>query len=829
MAERLFGVETEYGFSVLARPGATVTTGQTLEALLACAKQKFPHLPAAQGSGIFLQNGGRFYIDSGGHPEWTTPECANPWDICRYQQAADRMLTELAAELARRDPQIAEVVLARNNVDYVTQATWGSHESYLHRTDPNVLPDQIVPHLVSRIVFTGSGGFNAYSRGLEFLISPRVAHLRQAISGSSTSDRGIFHTKDEPLSAAGYHRLHVLAGESLNSEIATFLRIGTTALVVALIDANRKPGTGVKLVDPLQAMRAFAGDPTCRATALTTRGLPVTAIEIQRHYLRQAEACVGEEFMPPWTDRVCREWRAMLDRLTEDAPASVATELDWAIKYFLYRDQTARRGVKWELLPVWAEITDKICAALQETPLKDQRVTTDVILNANSPIADTIGRLTPLLHQHDLTWNQLDPALRLRQQLFEADTRFGQLGSKGIFAALDRAGSLHHRFPGVDNIEHAIANPPAVGRAQLRAKCVKEFAGRNGSYSCDWYGVWDRKAQRFLDLADPFGTQEKWVANPSPPEEDHYHFVHAVEAYLREVGQMYEVGQYEEAHGLMAGLERHRARIEPQQLSRYLCLRARIQARRGFLDGPQLLNEAASRRVAPADLITDYVCVYRFAGLAPSPGIADWIARGRTLLAASPDDMHGNATAFLGHVAYAFNREGNPQAALATVQEALHHHDWPATGPRCQARLLAERGEAYRLLGNPQEARHWLCEARRLQWRGNHKGELADFTLTYRAKLEPNRRRANLWLARAKKIQTAHRNTMGLARTAVLQARLSDDPAGIRELKASVIALREVRPALAQCLLLSKIMARWDDWTSGRLTPDEHGDIFWGV
>jgi proteasome accessory factor A len=828
MAERLFGVETEYGFSVLARPGGTVTTGLMLEALLAAARQKFPHLPAAQGSGIFLQNGSRFYIDSGGHPEWTTPECANPWDICRYQHAADQMLTELAADLTQRDPQIAELLLMRNNVDYTTQATWGSHESYLHRSDPNQMPDQIVPHLDSRIVFAGAGGFNAFSTGLEFLLSPRVMHLRQAISGSSTSDRGIFHTKDEPLSTPGYHRLHVLSGESLNSEIATFLRIGTTALVVALIDAGRIPGAGMKLADPVQAMRAFAGDPTCRATALTTRGTLVTAIDIQRHYLQQAESCVGLEFMPPWSDRVCREWRAMLDRLAHGAPVAVATELDWAIKYCLYRDQAARRGVPWELWPVWTEIVSALCTALQETPLKGQRVTTDVILGPNSPVADTVARLTPLLQQHGLAWTGLDTILRLRQQLFEADTRFGQLGSKGIFAALDRAGTLHHRFPGVDNVAHAIANPPAVGRAQLRSRYIKAFAGHNGSYACDWGGVWDRKAQRFLDLADPFATDEKWVPTPAPPVDDRFHFVHAVDAYLREVDQMYELGQYDKAHDLLAGLDRHRGQLEAHQLTRYLCLRARVQARRGFLDGPQLLNEIASR-LAPPDLITDYVCVYRFSGLAPAPGITEWINRGRLLLASAPDTMRANAGAFLGHVAYAANRAGHPQEALDAVRDALRPDRWTMTGQRCQARLLAERGEAYRLLGQPRVARHWLLEARRLQWRGNRKGELADFTLTYRAKLEPDRRRALPWLLRAKKIQLAHRNIMGQARTAVLRARWGDSPACIRELNQIVRDFRELRPALAQCGLLTKILDRWDEWSSGQLTPDEHGDIFWGV
>src|SRR5262249_19171785 len=151
-----------------------------------------------------------------------------------------------------REPGVAQVVLARSNVCYATWNTWGCHESYGHRALPASLPPQIIPHLVSRITFTGAGGFNSLSPGLEFLLSPRVAHLDTAVSDYSTHSRGIFHTKDETLTTTGQHRLHIICGESLCSQTALWLKVGTTALVMALIDGGVKPGEGVQLPDPVQ-------------------------------------------------------------------------------------------------------------------------------------------------------------------------------------------------------------------------------------------------------------------------------------------------------------------------------------------------------------------------------------------------------------------------------------------------------------------------------------------------------------------------------------------------------------------------------------------------
>ena len=88
--------------------------------------------------------------------------------------------------------------------------------------------------------------------------------------------------------------------------------------------------------------------------------------------------------------------------------------------------------------------------------------------------------------------------------------RYGQLGSKGIFDSLDRSGALSHRMNHIGSVEEAIGNPPAIGRAAVRGRYVRELSGNGTRYQCDWNGIFDRKQRKVLDLEDPFETEPKW-------------------------------------------------------------------------------------------------------------------------------------------------------------------------------------------------------------------------------------------------------------------------------------------------------------------------------
>jgi len=507
MTERLFGVETEYAFSALNSRGSKVSSERMLRRLMELAGRRLKCLPDETFGGIFLQNGARFYVDCGNHPEFSTPECANPWDVVRYIQAGERILAGLAKALEEQETEVSEAAVLRSNVDYCgTGSTWGCHESYMHRRDPRVFPEQLIPHLVSRIVYTGAGGFNSLRVGrLDFTLSPRVWHLEHDVSGESTQRRGIFHTKDESLSSRGYHRLHIICGETVCSETANWLKVGTTALVVAMIDGGMRPGDGVQLGSSLAAMRDFASDPYCRRLAKLRDGRELTALGIQRHYLRHAEAQLHREFMPPFAEAVCERWSAVLDKL-ENAPEAVATELDWAIKFSLYTHRARRHGVAWEELATWSHVLGKLSEPWRSQLSRSGSVSLDLILAKCASSSRLAKELALFLRDRGLKWGGLKPFIKLQQELFEIDTRFGQLGDRGIFTGMDGAGVLSHRVAGVDNIEHAMENPPAIGRARLRGESISQLAGEQSHYLAGWDRIWDCQRHRWLDLSDPFTT-----------------------------------------------------------------------------------------------------------------------------------------------------------------------------------------------------------------------------------------------------------------------------------------------------------------------------------
>ena len=121
----------------------------------------------------------------------------------------------------------------------------------------------------------------------------QFGHIHNAVSPNSTSARGIFHTKNEGLSGGKYNRMHVICGDANCSQFQSWLKIGTMALVMAALDANKRPGDLIKLSDPVGAMQLISADPDCRETVKLASGEDITAIGIQRRYLKMVEALVG--------------------------------------------------------------------------------------------------------------------------------------------------------------------------------------------------------------------------------------------------------------------------------------------------------------------------------------------------------------------------------------------------------------------------------------------------------------------------------------------------------------------------------------------------------
>ena len=286
-----------------------------------------------------------------------------------------------------------------------------------------------------------------------------------------------------------------------------------TALIVGMIEGGLAPGRDVRLADPLEAFRVFAGDPTCRAAVPTNDGRRVSALDIQRVYLEHAESNLGAAFLPDWAERVCTAWREMLDRL-EGAPATVAATLDWAIKYAIYTAHLHRRGTSWEAMLCWSEVIDEIFRCARLGGVAERPVTLEKLIGPRGPMRLTAVGLSPLLREHGEAWDRLPHFQQVRRELFELDVRFGQIGMRGLFGRMDRAGLLAHKVEGVEPIDPAASVPPTEGRAHLRGEWIRHLASARKRAQCDWESVMDYERGRVLDLGDPFATEETWMDFP---------------------------------------------------------------------------------------------------------------------------------------------------------------------------------------------------------------------------------------------------------------------------------------------------------------------------
>lgn len=508
-ARRPFGLETEYAVTAVKTDGTVLPPLELASAMLRAAERTMASLPGSGEASLFLGNGSRFYVDCGSHPELAGPECLDPWDAVRYLRAGDRALLRLAEDVRRRNPCLAEARLFAANVDYSgSGATWGSHESYAHRTAPAALRRQLVPHLVSRVLFCGAGGFNPFSSGLEFTLSPRSRHLNHVVSDGTTHDRGIANTRAEPLASHGYHRQHLICSESLRSDLAAWLRVGTTALVVAMIDGGVSCSEKVDLDAPIESLRTVASDPACNRPLRLKGGSTATAIQIQRHYLAQATAHARDSFMPAWTDAVCERWEDVLNRLARGLD-HVSTCLDWAIKLVIYGDRVRRRGFTWEALHEWTRVIEGI-ERIRRAGNEPVPALSAALLEGDARLRSAAERLSRSLRNASGSWAGLDDVLALRRELFEVDSRWGLLGPGGVFDEIDGAGVLDHRVPGVDGIDEAVEQPPRAGRAAVRGKVIQRVWLERTNYSCGWDHISDYRARLQLDLSDPLTDVEIW-------------------------------------------------------------------------------------------------------------------------------------------------------------------------------------------------------------------------------------------------------------------------------------------------------------------------------
>ncbi len=305
-----------------------------------------------------LTNGARYYVDHA-HPEYSTPECADPLTLVCHDKAGEEVLRRSMKAAARVYPDAPAVVVYKNNSDGKGNS-YGCHENYLmDRAVPFAkVAAGIVPHFVTRHVFTGAGKVGTETPALDrrevpFQLSQRAEFFEEVIGLETTLKRPIVNTRDEPhADPRRFRRLHVIVGDANLSEVATFLKVGTTALVLAMVEDDVAPERDLTPADPVRAMHQVSADLTLSRPLTLADGTTATALEVQwelhtaaRKYAEQRGLDVlGDEQVG---EMVLERWEAVLHGLETD-PLSLAKQLDWVAKYQLMTAYQERHGCQWD-------------------------------------------------------------------------------------------------------------------------------------------------------------------------------------------------------------------------------------------------------------------------------------------------------------------------------------------------------------------------------------------------------------------------------------------------------------------------------------------------
>ena len=373
---------------------------------------------------VILTNGARLYVDHA-HPEYSTPEVTNPRDAVLWDRAGVEVMRK-AMSLSAAIPEAKPILLYKNNTDN-KGASYGCHENYLMRraTPFADIVRHMTPFFISRQVFTGAGrlGVGQEGRRVEYQLTQRADFFEVEVGLETTLKRPIINTRDEPhADPERFRRLHVIVGDANLSDTATYLKMGTTAIMLAMVEEGALAGTDWWPAKAVHEMHAVSHDTSLTHSMTLQDGRRVTALELQGEMLMRArqfcERARHAEF-DGMTRHVLDEWERILTAL-ESNPSTLVSELDWVAKKALMEGFVKRDGLAWD---------------------------------------------SPRLQLIDLQY---------------ADIR----ADKGLSARLEERGRLTRLFTDAE-VAHAVERPPDDTRAYFRGECIRRYAPAIAAASWD--------------------------------------------------------------------------------------------------------------------------------------------------------------------------------------------------------------------------------------------------------------------------------------------------------------------------------------------------------
>jgi proteasome accessory factor A len=268
----------------------------------------------------------------------------------------------------------------------------------------------------------GRVGIGQDSTHSGFQIAQRSDFFEVEVGLETTLKRPIINTRDEPHAVAAlYRRLHVIIGDANQCDVAGLLKMGTTSLVLAMIE-DRALDVDLSVRKPVATLHAVSHDPSLRALVELRDGRTMTAVQLLWSYFEQAEKYLQSRSpgaVDDDTAEVMSRWSSVLTKLERD-PMECAREIDWVAKLALLQGYRDRDGLEWS---------------------------------------------NPRLRAIDIQWSDIRP-------------------EKGLFHRLAQRGRVESLIEDAA-VEVAMTTPPDDTRAYFRGRCLEKYSTEIAAASWD--------------------------------------------------------------------------------------------------------------------------------------------------------------------------------------------------------------------------------------------------------------------------------------------------------------------------------------------------------
>ena len=435
LRERIHSLETEYAITFVADDDNGPGAGSIVDVLMETVQ-------ASHGisDSDYLLNGSKLAHDVG-HAEWSLPECHNARELAVFDKAADYLFIDSVVPRAQhtflREGYTGRLIVAKNNADHFGH-TYGCHENFQMLRNADLMGDSdfvryisqnLIPFLVTRQILAGSGRLiseQARSRQrVRYEISQRAGFIETVVSRDTTRARPIFNLgrEGESFSSSDFRRLHLILGDANVSGWATWIKMGTTGLMLRLIEDlffDQVPA----LADPVAALHTIAREPSNTASVALRGGGSMTALDIQWDYYDLADKYLDVFGASQADEALMEEWGRALEDFESD-PLLLRDRVDWVIKKHLIDAYLRQNNLTLDRLPDDRDlITDLQAFDLRYHELSDQGLYTRAF------------RPDTLLSAEEIAFGQENPPPYTRARMRGETVRLGR--ECGLDVAADR-------------------------------------------------------------------------------------------------------------------------------------------------------------------------------------------------------------------------------------------------------------------------------------------------------------------------------------------------------------------------------------------------------